>query len=224
MDLWDRHAFTLAFFRFVAIFTAEAGRLIGQGPNAMALLQMTGPVPHPVGPFNIWRGRPSTSATGPRPNARPSPRPMAETADEDADPVCVEELDSEYVEVLVDPAGVEDHSPADATADLSPWSWMRLPRPLENVEQPEDVEEAVLMQTAQGKHGDERLGRMLYVLQKILDQSCDVAKERARAPMVVVMEGRWTCCHAFTGARDTRFRTLQALLAAYGASSVDAAG
>ena len=65
---------------------AEVGNIIARGerPHTLALLQMTGVVAHPVGPFNIW-------GTAPKPSMRPSPGPMMTIEDDDADPTCEDE-------------------------------------------------------------------------------------------------------------------------------------
>ena len=83
MTLAQRFEFTLSFFRFAAIFLAEVGKEISkdQSPDTMALLQLSGAVPHEVGPFNVWgRGRGASVATArsstPRPSSCPSPRPL----------------------------------------------------------------------------------------------------------------------------------------------------
>ena len=76
----------------------------------------------------------------------------------------------------------------------------------------------MVMKPEQVSLADERFGRMLVALQKALENSGDKASGRAKALLYTVIQGRWTCRHAFTGARDSRFRTLEALLATFGAS------
>ena len=118
----------------------------------------------------------------------------------------------------------EEHTPGD---------WMRLLRSSGSseeveVEEREEGDGSALMQMVmkpeQVSLADERLGRMLVALQKALKNSGDKASGRAKVLLYTVTQGRWTCRHAFTGARDSRFRTLEALLATFGASSIDLAG
>ena len=94
---------------------AEVGNIIarGQGPHTLALLQITGVVAHPVGPFNIWGRATPPRSSGPRPSIRPSPRPMMTIEDDDADPTCEDEHENEYVEVVVDDEELADGGGGD---------------------------------------------------------------------------------------------------------------
>ena len=76
----------------------------------------------------------------------------------------------------------------------------------------------------QVERADERFGHLLMQLQARLESKGDKARSLATTLLHTVMEGRWACSHAFTGARDCRFRSLEALLATFGASTIAVAG
>ena len=80
------------------------------------------------------------------------------------------------------------------------------------------------MNPSQVAKADERFGHLLMQLQARLEGKGERANPLTTTLLHTVMEGRWACSHAFTRARDARFRSLEALLTTFGASTIDVAG